>query len=184
MRHSDPLDSDVEGEHYDSTGRVDVDLLKSLLPFDDYDFYLCGPAPFMEQLYEGLKDLSVADARIHYEFFGKGSTLKREEPGEGIGLAEDLADREPVAVKFAKSDHQATWEPAKGTLLDLAEAEGLRPAYSCRSGICQTCSTRVVSGDVEYLAPPMAQPDSGEALICCSYPARLTDTGGELILDL
>ena len=184
VRYSDPSDSDVEGEHHDSTGHVDVDLLKTLLPFGDYDFYLCGPTPFMESLYEGLKDLNVADERIHYEFFGKGSTLKREQPGASIGLAGDLSHRDPVAVRFAKSDKQATWEPSKGTLLDLAEAEGLRPAYSCRSGICQTCSTRVVSGDVDYLAPPMAEPENGEALICCSYPAKLTGAEGELILDL
>lgn len=31
------------GEDFEVAGRVDVELLKALLPLDDYDFYLCGP---------------------------------------------------------------------------------------------------------------------------------------------
>ncbi|MFQ5981824.1 MAG: 2Fe-2S iron-sulfur cluster-binding protein, partial [Woeseiaceae bacterium] len=105
------------------------------------------------------------------------------QPGRNIGLAEDLENRSPVAVRFGKSGTVATWDPSKGTLLDLAESEGLRPAYSCRSGICQTCSTRVVAGEVDYLEAPMATPEEGEALLCCSYP-KTTPGNQELILDV
>ena len=38
--------------NYDSAGFIDRDLLRSLLPLDDYDFYLCGPPPFMTATYE------------------------------------------------------------------------------------------------------------------------------------
>ena len=183
IRYSRPSDDDVEGKNFDSTGHVDIDLIKSLLPFDDYEFYMCGPPPFLESLYEGLKDLNVADDRIHYEFFGPGATLLREQPGQTVGLAEDLQDREPVLVRFAKSGTQATWDPSKGTLLDLAESEGMRPAYSCRSGICQTCSTRITAGQVDYLEAPMATPEAGEALICCSYP-KLADGDDEVVLEI
>lgn len=183
IRYSRPADDDVEGKNFDSTGHIDIDLIKSLLPFDDYEFYMCGPPAFLESLYEGLKDLNVADERIHYEFFGPGATLLREQPGQTIGLAEDLMDREPVLVRFAKSGTQATWDPSKGTLLDLAESEGMRPAYSCRSGICQTCSTKITAGQVDYLEAPMATPEAGEALICCSYP-KLADGDNEVVLDI
>jgi hypothetical protein len=187
IRYSAPSDDDVEGEDYDSTGYVDIELLKSLLPFDDYEFYLCGPPPFMESVYHGLKSLSVADQRIHYEFFGPGATLKQESPSEAGDLAERLGARASVAVKFARSGIEATWEPSKGTLLDLAESEGLQPAYSCRSGICQTCTTTVVSGDVDYLEPPMTPPGEGQALICSAYPrsgATTDDMGNGIVLDL
>jgi hypothetical protein len=187
IRYSNPSDDDVEGENYDSTGYVDIELLKSLLPFDDYEFYLCGPPPFMESVYGGLKSLSVADQRIHYEFFGPGATLKQESPGGATGLPEELSARAPVTVKFARSGIEATWEPSKGTLLDLAESEGLQPAYSCRSGICQTCSARVVSGEVDYLEPPMTPPDEGQALICSAYPRSGSDADGVdngIVLDL
>ena len=66
---------------------------------------------------------------------------------------------------------------------DLAESEGLRPAYSCRSGICQTCSTGIVAGGVDYLESPMATPGPGEALLCCSYPT-LSPGEEEVVLNL
>ena len=141
----------------------------------------------MESLYEGLKDLSVSDQRIHYEFFGTGATLLKEQPGKAVGLVEDLTDRPPVPVRFAKSETVATWDPTRGTLLDLAESEGLRPPYSCRSGICQTCSTRIVAGDVDYLESPMVTPEAGEALICSAYPRSAADSDGVdkgIVLDL
>ena len=187
IRYSQPLEGEIEAANYQSTGHVDIDLVKSLLTLDDYEFYLCGPAPFMESLYEGLKDISVPDERIHYEFFGPGATLLRDQPGETTGLATDISDRAPVPVQFVKSGKEAIWEPAKGTLLDLAESEGLQPAYSCRSGICQTCTTRVLSGEVDYTESPMTPPADGEALICCAYPKATDDTGNidnMIVLDL
>ena len=187
IRYSQPLEGEIEAANYQSTGHVDIDLVKSLLSLDDYEFYLCGPAPFMESLYEGLKDISVPDERIHYEFFGPGATLLRDQPGETTGLATDISDRAPVPVQFVKSGKEAIWEPAKGTLLDLAESEGLQPAYSCRSGICQTCTTRLLSGEVDYTESPMTPPADGEALICCAYPKATDDTGNIdniIVLDL
>ena len=79
------------------------------------------------------------------------------------------------------------WDPTRGTLLDLAESEGLRPPYSCRAGICQTCSTRIVAGDVDYLESPMVTPEAGEALICSAYPRAAEDSDGVdkgIVLDL
>jgi ferredoxin len=181
IRHSNPSDQDFMGEHYDSIGYVDIELLKLLLPLDDYDFYMCGPPPFMESLYEGLKALNIADERIHYEFFGPGATLHKE---VGISsLIEELGDQQPVEVQFARSGIQTSWDPSKGTLLDLAESEGLQPAYSCRSGICQTCATKISQGGVAYIEPPMVDPDGNIALICSSYP-RPGATENEQVLPL
>ena len=184
IAYSSPTANDTEGIHYDSQGRIDIDLLKRLLPFDDYDFYLCGPAPFMQSLYQGLKQLNVADQRIHYEFFGPGTTLLQETAGTRSGLIGELEADGAVTVRFAQSEQQVSWEPTKGTLLDLAEAQGLRPAYSCRSGICGTCATRVIAGEVAYLEPPLAELQAGEALLCCAYPGSATAESGELVLDL
>jgi ferredoxin-NADP reductase len=181
IAYSAPQTEDIQGTHYDSVGRVDVDLVKKLLPFDDYDFYFCGPTPFMKSLYQGLKDLNVNDERIHYEFFGPGATLLEEDPGQSQGLVGELENIQPVTVTFARSDTQGTWDPSKGTLLDLAESVVLRPAYSCRSGICATCETRVESGEVANTDPPLAEPEPGSALICCAYPCT---AGQELVFDL
>ncbi len=179
--YSSPAVTDVQGKDYDSRGYISIELLKSILPLDDYDYYFCGPPPFMKSIYAGLKELNVGDDRIHYEFFGPGANLLEEKPGSNKGLPADRKSMSPVSVNFARSGVVATWDPTKGTLLDLAEAEGLNPLYSCRSGICSTCQTAVTKGKVEYVDPPIAETTEGTALICCSYPS---DESDELILDL
>ena len=172
IRYSDPSPEDAEGRDYDSTGHVDIALLKQILAFDDYEFYLCGPPPFMKSLYCGLLSLGVAESRIHYEFFGPASVLA-EEAGPGGRASSRSADQElagEMEVTFARSGLTATWDPTFETILDLAEHHGLSPAYSCRSGICHTCKCTLVEGAVEYIEEPLDPPDAGSVLICCARP--------------
>lgn len=183
FRFSQPAEADVAGRDYDSVGRVDVALLKSLLPFDDYEFYVCGPGPFMESIYADLKELNIGDERIHYEYFGKGRALASTRPEQAATI--DLHDRSPVPVQFAKSGVEVVWDADKGTLLDLAESVGLDAAYSCRSGVCQTCAVPMLAGSVDYADPPAAEPPAGMALICSAYPAPKTDGEADrIILDI
>jgi ferredoxin len=143
-----------------------------VLPFDDYEFYLCGPPPFMKSLYCGLLSLGVSESRIHYEFFGPASVLTEEAAPCGPAVArtgeEELTGE--IQVNFARSGVTATWDPACETILDLAEKHGLSPDYSCRSGICHTCICKLVEGEIEYLEEPLDLPDPGHVLICCSKP--------------
>jgi ferredoxin-NADP reductase len=180
IRYSRPEPEDVEGRDYDSRGHVDIALLKRVLPFDDYEFYLCGPTPFMKSLYCGLLSLGMAEARIHYEFFGPASVLAEEAGTRGQAAAR-TAEAEltgETQVTFARSGLTATWDPACESILDLAEQQGLSPDYSCRSGICQTCACKLVEGEVEYLEEPLQAPDPGCVLICCSRPK------GRLIIEI
>jgi ferredoxin len=172
IRYSQPAPDDLEGSDYDSAGHIDIDLLKRLLPFDDYEFYLCGPTPFMRSLYCGLLSMGVAEARVHYEFFGPASELKEDASPHAQKLAShpdnELGGRHEV--RFARSGVSTTWDPQCESLLDLAEREGLNPPYSCRSGICRTCMCELVEGEVEYLEEPLTAPDAGHVLICVSKP--------------
>lgn len=173
VRYSDPDGTDRLGETHDSEGHVDVGLLKEVLPFDDFDFYLCGPPLFMQSLYQGLTGLGVRDDRIRYEAFGPATVLRSAVPAAATP-AMNTAGTEPVRVLFAASAVEAQWTPDEGTLLDLAEAAGLAPAYACRSGICGTCATRLRCGAVHYLDEPTAPRADDEVLICCSTPRSST----------
>jgi uncharacterized protein len=157
------------------------------LPLNDYDFYLCGPPPFMQSLYDGLAGIGVRRERIHYESFGSGTALKPElkpEVQARIGQPSDGS----VPVRFAKSGVTAEWSGDKGSLLELAEAVGLAPVFGCRSGICGTCATRISSGAVEYIEEPLALRGEGQVLLCCSVPANADAIPGGanrgLVLDL
>jgi ferredoxin-NADP reductase len=165
IRYSRPLPDDEIGRTHNSEGVMDVALLKSILPFDDYDFYLCGPAPFMQGLYDGLTQLGVRDERIHFESFGPASVARRSAERAAATSAE-----ESVVVTFASSGKTARWRPDQGSLLDLAERAGAAPLSSCRSGVCGTCATTVLFGAVDYAEPPAHDIGAGEALICCATP--------------
>ena len=174
------------GVDFHHRGRIDVQLLKRVLPFDDHDFYLCGPAAFMQGLYDQLRDLQVADERIHAEAFGPARLLRRLDGGATPEPLAPVATL-PVQVVFARSGKQARWTPESGSLLELAESSGLTPEFSCRGGSCGTCRTAVVEGAVTYAAAPDAPHSPGEALICCAVPVAPTVTGadaGRVVLDL
>ncbi|WLG98986.1 pyridoxamine 5'-phosphate oxidase family protein [Pseudomonas beijingensis] len=158
-------------EGYDLAGRIDVELLKKLLPLNDYDFYLCGPGSFTQALYDGLRKLRIPDDRIHAETFGP-STLVRDLEVSMSAPQQVPAATEAVKVLFASSGKEARWEPGGGTLLELAEARGLNPEFSCRGGSCGTCKTRLSRGQVHYLSQPAEPVGEGEVLICCAVPAQ------------
>lgn len=172
----------VLGQGGDETqrGPLTMDHLKRWLPFDDHEFYLCGPGGFMQAIYDGLREMGVRDERIHAEAFGPASLRRR-----GDGTAPAPPPPAPAAtravVHFTRSGQQAAWTPAQGTLLELAEAQGLSPPYSCRAGHCGSCVTTLKAGNVTYAEPTAWHTGEGEVLICCARPAA----GSERIeLDL
>jgi ferredoxin-NADP reductase/predicted pyridoxine 5'-phosphate oxidase superfamily flavin-nucleotide-binding protein len=164
----------LQGRDYEFAGRIDIGLLKSTLPFDDYDFYLCGPPSFMQASYDSLRQLNIADRRIHAEAFGPGGVVRKPDAG---AAARDLGQpaTRPVPVAFVKSGKEARWSPGDGSLLELAESRGLQPEFSCRAGSCGSCRTRLLSGSVAYTREPSAAIGPGEALLCCAVPAAEAD---------
>lgn len=81
-------------------------------------------------------------------------------------------------VVFARSGVTAGWGGRESSILELAEAAGLQPDFSCREGICNTCICGIREGSVAYLQAPLAPPPAGKVLICCTRPV------GRVVLDL
>lgn len=174
-----PEDGEKPGVDFNGTGRITADVLRQVLALDDYDFYLCGPPPFMQALYDTLRQLGVRDARIHAEAFGPASLERRPDAGEAVFAPQDEADE--TAVSFTRSGVELHWKKGGLSLLEAAEQHGLAPAYGCRSGSCGSCAVRLKAGSVAYRSEPTADIAADEALICCAVPAKGTDT---LELDL
>ena len=171
VRYSRPSATDIIRHDYDDEGHVDVELLKRLLPSNDCDFYLCGPTAFMRSLVNGLLTWGVPELRIHYEFFGPASALKeRAKVATPRRVAQAAQYCSDIEVTFSKSGVKAHWNPSFESILDLAEANGLSPDYSCRSGICHTCMCEIEEGEVDYVLEPLDPPDEGSVLICCAKP--------------
>lgn len=180
---SQPDQADREGVQFDYTGHINIALLKSILPLDDYDFYLCGPSQFTQEMYDSLRALNISDHRIHAESFGP-SSLRRKLEDNPSGTMQPGVATTPVPVLFQRSQKEARWQPESGNLLELAEARGLNPEFSCRTGVCGSCKTRIVSGSVAYFTTPAATIEPGTVLICCAKPAAGNAPNGPIILDL
>lgn len=166
VRYSRPAASDVRGRDYDAEGRVTLELLQDLGVPRLAEHYLCGPRAWMRDLSAGLLTWGVAPERVHTEIFGS-------EPLEGAERAPHPPAGTPGTgpeVAFTTAGVTVRWDPAFGSLLELAEACDVPVAWSCRTGVCHSCECGLVDGEVAYLPDPLEPPEEGRALICCSRP--------------
>ena len=178
--YSRPGANDLEGRDFDSAGRLTASLLAELEPPRDAQAYLCGPAPFLEEISAGLAAMGIDASRIHTEPFGPA-------PGLTPGIA-GVPARTPhppagqpgngPTIEFARSNLAIPWSGDYSSLLELAEACDVPVRWSCRTGVCQTCETTLIAGDLGYSPDPVEPPADGSALICCSQPRD------DVVLDL
>lgn len=142
--------------------------------------YLCGPNAFMDDLGGILREHGLSPERIHTEQF---SALPAINPGV-TGTAVVRPHQPPgqpgtgPLITFARSGITTPWSPAHASLLDLAEACDIPTRWSCRTGVCHTCVTPLVAGDITYTTPPLELPEPDTVLVCCSEPIS------EVVLDL
>ncbi|MFF9363596.1 MOSC domain-containing protein [Streptomyces griseoluteus] len=146
----------------------------------DADAYLCGPTAFMEDVAGFLRDRGLSPGRIHTEQF---SALPAINPG--IAPTAAVRPHQPPGptgtgplITFARSGVTTPWSSAYASLLELAEACDVPTRWSCRTGVCHTCVTQLVAGDITYTTPPLELPETGTVLVCCSAPTT------EAVLDL
>ena len=161
-------------------GHVTLEQLTRLAVPADAGAYVCGPAAFMSEMERALTDLGVDGARIHTERFG---ALPPVTPG--ITGPNRPAPHPPVGppgtgplVTFARSGISVPFDLERGSVLDLADACDIDSRWSCRTGVCHTCVTPLVTGRVSYRPTPLEEPADGEALICCARPAT------DIVLDM
>ena len=179
-RYSRPRPED-EGKFH-SQGYADKQLLAdTIIPeikqahngSTDAEYFLCGSPTFMDSIRQGLSELDVPEDRVYFESFGGGKTKGKAEATTSDGAVES------AEVTFAASNKTVTWTPEDGTLLEFAESNGLNPDYSCRQGVCHTCTCAIKEGEIEYIDEPAGAPDEGNVLICVSRPKT-----SKIVLDL
>ncbi len=177
---SRPGSTDLAGRDFDSAGRLSAAVLAELDPPRDAEAYLCGPIPLMEEISAALAATGLDASRIHTEPFGPA-------PGQtpGIALRPARTPHLPAGrpgtgptIEFARSNLAVPWSDGYTSLLELAEACDVPVRWSCRTGVCHTCETTVISGKVDYSPDPVEPPADGSALICCAQPPD------NLVLDL
>jgi ferredoxin-NADP reductase len=179
VQYSRPGPADQRGVDFDAAGHLAVSEFDKIGVPHEGQFYLCGPPAFLQELTAGLAAWGVTADHIHTEIFG---TLDSITPGM---KAESHSPHLPAGpagfgpqVSFARSGLTLPWDARYQSLLELAEACDVAVRWSCRTGVCHTCETALIAGDVDYDPEPLDPPAKGDAFICCSRPR------GEVILDL
>jgi ferredoxin-NADP reductase/MOSC domain-containing protein YiiM len=142
--------------------------------------YICGPASFMTDMRDALTAVGADPARIHTELFGALASINP-------GLA-DQTRRPPhqppgppgagPLVTFARSGITVPFGNHGRSVLDLADACDVPTRWSCRTGVCHTCVTPLLSGDITYTPAPLEPPANGQVLICCTQPRT------DIVLDM
>lgn len=171
--YSQPLEGDRLGADYDVRGRLAAEqLLKFSIPASA-DVYLCGPEAFMSDMRAALAAVPIVPMHIRTELYGTQASMM---PGvvpqpstHSPHVPADAAGAGPL-VSFARSGVTLHWDDRCGSLLELAEACDVPVRWACRTGVCHTCISRILSGSVRYTTEPLDRPDAGSALICCSRP--------------
>lgn len=159
---------------YNIEGHINIDVLQFLLKARNYEFYICGPQPMMDSISLDLSHWGVPEEDIKMETFGAGQ-VKTEVP---LHEDEELEDDEAFQVVFARTGKTVRWTRRMGTLLELAEAHGVKTRYNCRSGVCGTCKTGLKRGNISYIRTLTKKPDRGYCLPCSAHPKS------DVVLDL
>jgi ferredoxin-NADP reductase/MOSC domain-containing protein YiiM/ferredoxin len=163
-----------------AAGRLTKDKLAGLAIPASASAYVCGPASFMTDMQHALSAIGIDPAHIHTELFGAEPSIN---PGL-IGQTSRSPHQPPgpagtgPLVTFARSGISAPFAASWRSVLDLADACDVPTRWSCRTGVCHTCITSLVSGDITYSPDPLELPPDGEVLICCAQP------GTDIVLDM
>jgi ferredoxin len=128
----------------------------------------------MADVRAALASYGLDPARIHIETFGAEAALT-----PGIAASSSKLPHQPAGppgygpeVSFARSAITAQWGSQHASLLGLAEACDVPARWSCRTGVCHTCETALLSGAVSYDPEPLEPPADGNVLICSAQPTE------------
>jgi len=147
-------------------GPPDLHAWLAALPRDT-GVYGCGPAPMLDAFERACASLGLADAHIE-RFTAAPAPPDAPAPG-ACTLVLERSVRE-IAV------------PADKSLLDALLDAGVDVPYSCFEGVCGTCETRVLDGEIDHRDGVLSAVERkrGDVMMVCVSRCK----GARLVLDL
>ena len=147
-------------------GFLDANGVRSFAGDAASEFYVCGPAPFMELVQAALQTAGIDDGRVHVEWFTPPSQGRAPAPADDDGGA--------IELTLKLGGQTATVAHRRGlTVLESARWAGLRAPSSCEMGNCGTCIGRIVKGRAAMRINDVLTPDEvadGWVLTCQAVP--------------
>lgn len=133
------------------------------------DYYICGPAPFMDTVEQSVVKSGAPSTRIHLERF-------KVAPVPVETAEESGAQTDEVIIELDRKTTVATYR-AGNTILQTARMAGLQAPSSCETGSCGTCMAKVVEGTANMLNNDALEEDEvaeGWVLTCQTLPTSPT----------
>lgn len=148
------------GEQDELRGRFAAEHLASIAGLKQRSVLACGPAGFVEAVrhwWQGAEVQGERQGELQVEAFTPPA------------LSRDIG-RRTVRLGFARSQLVAQADNQR-SLLEQAEAQGLKPAHGCRQGICASCTCILLSGAVRDLRSGALFSEPGQSIrLCVSAP--------------
>jgi vanillate O-demethylase ferredoxin subunit len=129
--------------------------------------YVCGPARMIDEVMTTAQELGWPDSRVHREYF--------------VAETYDTANDTAFDVKIVSSGLTVHVPKDSSVAAGLA-LHGIDIPTSCSEGLCGSCMTRVLAGEVEHrdrVLTPVERACNDRFTPCCSRSA-----GPILVLDL
>lgn len=122
------FDDGVEGQ------RMDANALLAH-PEQGNHLYVCGPCGFIDYVMSSARNHGWRDEQLHREYFSANPVSA----GTGDSFQVQLASTGKVLNV-----------PSNRTVIDVLAAEGIEIPVSCEQGVCGTCLTGVLEGELDH----------------------------------
>ena len=167
---------------YDNPKGTVTDLQKGLLSVDKVktivanlniasadEYFICGPAPMMETIKQGLESLSIQKEKMHIEYFSAvvDAVAKAENATLGANVNSNV-----TVVQYGIETTMALGTDGL-SILDAAIEAGVDAPFSCKGAVCCTCRAKVLEGKVSMdanYALTEAEVEDGFVLTCQAHP--------------
>jgi ring-1,2-phenylacetyl-CoA epoxidase subunit PaaE len=162
-------------------GRIDAakvaELARQITEIPNADEYLiCGPGDMVDEVRDALKVLNAA-AAIRFERFATANARPLEIGKPSVKAPAPQEILSTISVVMDGRRRSFPMAPSDASVLDAAERAGLELPFSCRSGICATCRTRITAGAAVMTHNIALEPwemDAGFVLCCQARPTTPT----------
>ena len=131
---------------------------------DKAEFYLCGPFPYMRMIRFALVYMGIDPKQIRRENFVI----------ETVSVTSSILNFPPriIRIRFKNELHDLGVGENQ-SILQAALQNNVQLPYSCRNGVCSTCTARCTSGKIEMVKNDVltdADIAEGWILTCTGHP--------------